>query len=44
MNAKPELPESLGIVSAFVVTGLVAAFFIPDRQSVLSATDSDAGS
>jgi hypothetical protein len=44
MNAKPELRESLGIVGAFVVTGLVAAFFIPNRQSVLSTTDSDAGS
>jgi hypothetical protein len=43
MSAKPQLRESLGVVGAALVLGLVAAFFIPSRESVSSAASSGIG-
>jgi len=39
MTAKPELPESLGIVGGSVVLGLTAALLTPNRESALSTSD-----
>src|SRR6266446_7003090 len=44
MNAKPQLRESLSVVGAALVLGLVAAFLIPNRGSALSTANLDAGS
>jgi len=43
MNTKPQLRESLSIVCAALVLGLVAAFLIPSRESVSSAASSATG-
>ena len=43
MNAKPQLRESLSVVGAALVLGLVAAFLIPSRESVSSAASSATG-
>jgi hypothetical protein len=43
MNAKPQLRESLSIVCAALVLGLVVAFLIPSRESVSSAASSATG-
>jgi len=43
MNTKPQLRESLSIVGAALVLGLVAAFLIPSRESVSSAASSATG-
>ena len=39
MTAKPELPESLGIVGGSVVLGLTAALLTPNGESALSTSD-----
>lgn len=44
MTAKPELPESLGIVGGSVILGLAAAFLVPSRRSGLPAANSVVGS
>jgi len=41
MTAKPELPESLGIVGGSVVLGLAAALLTPNRESALSTSDKE---
>ncbi len=43
MNAKPQWRESLSIVGAALVLGLVAAFLIPSGESVSSAASSGTG-
>jgi hypothetical protein len=43
MNAKPQLRESLSVVGAALVLGLVAASLIPNRESVSSAARSATG-
>src|SRR5260370_42673465 len=39
MTAKPEFPESLGIVGGSVDLGLTVALLTPNRESALSTSD-----
>ena len=41
MTAKPELAESIGIVAASALLGLVTAVLLPGRDTALSAADPD---